>query len=459
LEELARALIAQARWADALKRTESASGDDRRLRTLRGLAYLEAGQLAKAREELAATSRNGKVPAEAAIYLAMVDAAQGQRELARQVLENAAKTSKGRAAVHVALGRLDLDEGKQKEAMAEFALAEADPRDWEGACGLGRLYLKAGQFSEAHQHLTLAVSRNKLHAEARAGLGQALIGLGEPARAKLELESALGLAPGYPAALRGLARLLLAQGKLDEARQQAQEAQRAEPASTDGAQLTGLLTVAGGNPQELLKKLERVAKTSPRDPAGYCELGETLVKLGESAAAKKAFESALKIDSENLRGRLGLVSAALPKGAKGVLKESELLIQETDQAAGPLKARAHALRARVLLALGEKEQAAAAAKRAVEADSSSADARLARGLVASAEKDDALAIEELSRALTVDPIVADAHLALAASLMRDPDMLERAQFEVDAYLRIAPKGPDAAMAKKIAEVIRKKLAD
>ncbi|MGI5862332.1 MAG: tetratricopeptide repeat protein [Myxococcales bacterium] len=456
-EELARALIAQGRYGEALKVTDGAPGDDRRLRIVRGIARFEMGQPAKARVEFAATVRNGKVPTEVAIYLALIDAAEGQRETARGVLESAIKVSKERPGLaRAALGRLYLEEGNEAQAIAELKAAEADPRDWEGACTLGRHHLKADRFQDALEHLNIAVERNRWHQEARLALGATLLALGQAAQAQEHFASALRLGPSG-AGNRGLARALLAQGKLAEARRHSNLAARQEPKHPDNTRLAAQIALASGDAREALRGLQRAVRAAPREPEGFCELGELLVKVGELSDAKKAFRTALSLDRTSLRARLGLVNAALPKEARSVRQKSEQLVARTADSEPRVKARALALNARVLLALGHQGKAAERARAAVQADDSSADAHLSLALVAKATKDSELALAELKRVVGLDPTIAEAHLALADSLATDPTQLERALEEVKIYLRIAPKGPDAAVAKKYAAFLKKKL--
>jgi tetratricopeptide (TPR) repeat protein len=467
-EDLARALIAQGRAADALRRLEGikSGAENRTLHIVRGLARLELGQHQKAREELASTQRNGKVPTEAAVYLAMVDLAQGQVETARAVLESAAKLSKGRGSAQVALGRLALEQGRDEKAAEAFKAAEADRRDWEGACSLGRLELKAGRAAEAKKHLRIALDRNRQHVEARLAMGEALLALGELAPARVELEAVVAQAAlpqmavpisSAATARRRLSRVCLAQGELAAARRHLAEAGRMEPRNPEVALLSAQLAMAAGNTAEGLRALERAARASPNEPSAFCELGEAHLKLGNAAAARTAFQAALKLDPTHLRARLGMVASALPQGASGVARESEDLVRATRGTA--LRARALALSARVHLAQGQIKSGAERARQAVAADDGSADAHLAMALAASSGKprDDRLAISELMRVVAADPVIAEAHLALADSLARDEQGdRARAIAELETYLRIAPKGPSAESAKKALARLRKK---
>jgi tetratricopeptide (TPR) repeat protein len=467
-EDLARALVAQGRAADALRRLEGigAGAEDRTLHIVRGLARLELGQHQKAREELASTQRNGKVPTEAAVYLAMVDLAQGQVETARAVLESAAKLSKGRGSAQVALGRLALEQGRDEKAAEAFKAAEADRRDWEGACSLGRLELKAGRAAEAKKHLRIALDRNRQHVEARLAMGEALLALGElaPARAELEAVVAQAALPqmavpvsSAATARRRLSRVCLAQGELAAARRHLAEAGRMEPRNPEVALLSAQIAMAAGNTAEGLRALEHAARASPNEPSAYCELGEAHLKLGNAAAARTAFQAALKLDPAHLRARLGMVASALPQGASGVAKESEELVRATRDTA--LAARALALSARVHLAQGQIKSGAERARQAVDADGGSADAHFAMALAANHGKprDDRLAISELMRVVAADPVNAEARLALADSLARDEGGdRARAIAELETYLRIAPKGPSVETAKKALARLRKK---
>lgn len=470
-EELARALIAEGRFADALRRLDGApaGADERSMHVVRGLARFELGQLRQAREELAATQRNGKVPTEAAVYLAMVDLAQGQVDTARAVLESAAKLAKGRATAQVALGRLALEQGRDEKAAEAFKAAEADRRDWEGACSLGRLELRGGRAAEAKKHLALALARNRQHVEARLALGEALLSLGELAGARAEFEAVVAQAAqphmAVPAAAaatarRRLSRAHLAQGELAAARRHLAEAGRLEPRHPELARLSAQIALAAGNSAEGLRALEQAARASPNEPLGFCELGEVHLKLGNAAAARTAFQAALKLDPGHLRARLGMVASALPQGAAAVSRESEELVRATRGTA--LAARALAISARVHLAQNQLKTGAERARQAVAADDGSADAHLALALAANNSKprDDRLAVSELMRVVAADPVIAEAHLALADSLARDEGGDRgRAIAELEMYLRIAPKGPYVDTAKKALARLKKKALD
>jgi tetratricopeptide (TPR) repeat protein len=248
--------------------------------------------------------------------------------------------------------------------------------------------------------------------------------------------------------LRALSRAQLALGDLAQARSTARRAERAEPHHADGNRLLGQLALASGDAPRALAILQAAVRSSPRDPLAHCELGELQLKIGNPTAAGKAFESALRIDRNHVRARLGMVHAAIPAGARQFLKESETLVAETTRHEPPVRARALALNARVYLSLKSLDAAKARAEEAVAALESSADAHYALALVAQHRQDPDAAVGELGRVLSLDPSLAEAHLALALSLGAKKEH-SRATSEIDAYLHLAPSGKDAAAARKL----------
>lgn len=455
LEELCRVLIARGRIDQALERAQ-AIPDKRRLALIRGIARFEQGDLVKARQELNATRRDGKVPLEAAVYLATIDAMQGRHEAARAVLDRAAqKTGRLRAAALVGLGRLYQTNGRRVEALAAYEDAGKVPGDWEGPCSLGRMQLAEASFEKAKSSFELALSRNRFHREARVGLGHALLALGDAEAARKAFEAVLE-GGRDAAAHRGLARALLAMADVRQARRHATLARRLEPKSPDNARLFGQIALASGDAQGALRSLEKQLADEPANPDLLSDLGEVQLKIGEVAAAEKSFEAALKSDKTHLRARLGTVNVALPERARNVMKLSDTLVKETTSAPAPLRARALALQSRVQLSLNRKEKARELAEQAVAAFDGSADAHFALALAAKAQDDHVLGQNELQRVVALDPSFAEAHLSLAESLARDPANRKRAIAELEAYLRIAPKGPYAPIASKALAGLKKR---
>ena len=120
--------------------------DARKVALMRGIAYFRLNDLKKARVELSSTQVNGKFPAEAAVYLALTDAAEdGGNEKAVETLEKFAATlRKNKSTVQVALARVYMQKGALDKARTQLEEAAKDPQDYEGNALLGELLLKAG---------------------------------------------------------------------------------------------------------------------------------------------------------------------------------------------------------------------------------------------------------------------------------------------------------------------------
>ena len=100
---LARARIGRGRFAEALEATEGADG--RAVRIQRAIARYRLGQWAEARAELEKTGRDGKLPADAAVWYGLVDVASGHAARALPLLEKLAEAKSPAPLAHLARGR------------------------------------------------------------------------------------------------------------------------------------------------------------------------------------------------------------------------------------------------------------------------------------------------------------------------------------------------------------------
>ncbi|HEY6100056.1 MAG TPA: tetratricopeptide repeat protein, partial [Anaeromyxobacter sp.] len=99
---LARARIGRGRFHEALAATEGQEG--RAIRVQRAIARFGLGQYAQAREELEKTAKDGKMPAEAAVWYTLADVATGKADRALPLLEKLAGAPSPPPLAHVALG-------------------------------------------------------------------------------------------------------------------------------------------------------------------------------------------------------------------------------------------------------------------------------------------------------------------------------------------------------------------
>jgi len=275
---LARARIARGRFAEAIAATATAEG--RAIWLERGIARYRLGQLAEARRELERTARDGRMPAEAALWYALTDVKLGRAEEARALLEKLAASSSPPPLTSVALGQALEALGRTGEAEAAYRAAiDRDPGAPEPHAALGTLLLARGDAAGAVPELAKAVAADPSDLDVRRTLGSARLATGEPSLARAELDAVLLGRPADLEAICLLSAAWLAEGEPREARRVADRG----------------LARAPGRPSLLLAAAR--AARAEGDRAAARSLAERAVKAagrGPEAAAARSLEAELR---------------------------------------------------------------------------------------------------------------------------------------------------------------------
>ena len=453
-EGMGRALIARDRERELISRFPAQS-DARRISLVRGMAFAKLGDWKRARGELAKTQVGGKYPSEAAIYLALADAAEGQPERAQSVLEKLAASSKrARGDVRVGLGTVYWQRGLLDKARSQFEEAAKEPDDYEGACALGRLLISIASVEAALEPLGKAVRRNPFHGEARLALATAQLQLGRLADAIAQLE-AWRDRPTSAAAHKSMAAALFRAGRIKEAEAAIAKSLSLDASDAESHRLKAQILFARGDGRDAFPEADKATKLKAADPENWCELGAALVRQGRADAAAKAYEEAVRHGAESICARVGLHYAQLPTATRSAPKE----LNELAGRAPEFWNRSFALStlARVLLSVGSAKEARKAAEQSVALYPFSGPAHLALGLCALRQKDDARALEELTKAVELDPTDAGGHLALADALSRSGPNAQAVE-HYQWYLRLAANGPDQLRVKRALAQLKKRLA-
>ena len=216
-EALGRVLLGRDRERELLQRFADDPG--RRMALLRGIAWGRLKDWKRARAELTRTSVSGKFPIEAVAWFALADAAEGEPDKAQTVLEKTLGAAKRpRADVAVALGKIYWQRGILDRAKAQFEGASRDPRDYEGACALGRLLWTSGSPERAVEPLQLSIQRNRTHGESRHALARVYVALAKPAEALAQAEAWASENPSSAAAQKDTALALAQQVEVEGVR-------------------------------------------------------------------------------------------------------------------------------------------------------------------------------------------------------------------------------------------------
>ncbi|HTS81305.1 MAG TPA: tetratricopeptide repeat protein [Myxococcaceae bacterium] len=454
-EALGRVLLGRDRERELLQRFADENG--RRIALLRGIAWGRLKDWKKARAELARTAVGGKFPIEAVAWLALADAAEGEPEKAQNVLERTLGAAKRpRADVAVALGKVYWQRGIIDRAKAQFEGASHDPRDYEGACALGRLLWLSGSPERAVEPLQLSIQRNRSHGESRHALARVYLALAKPADAQAQAEAWASENPSSAAAQKDVAFALAQQGKWKDADAAISRSLKLEPQDPESHRLRASLLFARGDGRGGFAELQKANSLAPKDSEVFCAIGRAFVRQGNLPQAQKAYQAALREEPTSVCGMAGEV---LLKPAAGKPQLSKL--QGLSSAAPRATDRAWAAVAasRVALANGRVQDAKHSAELAVELQPFLSDAALAEGLVLRRLRDETRARELLIRAVQLDPADGPSRLALADALAAGGDTdARRAYDEYVNFTRLAPKSPDLPRVKKLMPALKKRAA-
>ncbi|BDG02760.1 tetratricopeptide repeat protein [Anaeromyxobacter oryzae] len=256
---LARARIGRGRFVESLAATDGVDG--RAVRIQRAIARYRLGQLGLARAELERTARDGRMPAEAAVWYALTDLGQGRADRARGLLEKLTATRNPPPGAHVALGRVLEAQGRPADAERAYrAAVERDPSSPEPNVALGALLLARGDVPAALSPLEKAVAADPADLDARRALGAARLAAGAPSAARADLDAVL----------------------------------LGRPADRDALRLVSAAWLAEGQPAEARRAAERGLAAAPRDPALLVAAARAALATDDRGTAKALADRALK---------------------------------------------------------------------------------------------------------------------------------------------------------------------
>lgn len=455
-EGLGRVYLARSREKE-LVADKRLQGGGQKAALVRGIAYVRLGDLKNARTELAKTKVNDKVPAEAAIYLALADAQEEGGDRAVALLEKlAASTKRHRATVQVALARVYMQKNQLTKAMELLEQAAKDPADSEANALLGELLLEGEQYELAVKSLTRAVERNGSHAPSRRQLTRTLIFLGQ-------LPEALKQAEGWVAdnalseeAQRNLGIALFYAGRFKEAEAALAKASKGLPDDAESWRMRARVQFALGDQKDAMKALEASNRIDPKDAQTFCDIGYAFVRQGNADTAIAAFQAAAREAPKAPCGKVGPVWAK-PFGGKPAIRDMEALTTQPNVSSVD-EAMALAALSRVQLNAGVMKDARANAEKATQLHPALGPGWLALGMVAQKQKDDATAALALTKAVETDGASSLAHLALADQLAKgDDESVKKALAEYQQVLSLSQSEADLGRVRRTVPLLQKRL--
>src|SRR5262249_8254009 len=288
--------------------------------------------------------------------------------------------------------------------------ASRDPRDYEGACALGRLLWTSGSPERAVEPLQLSITRNRSHGESRHALARVYLAQAKPAEALTQAGAWAEENPGSAAAQKDIALALAQQGKWKESEAAVSRALKIEPQDAESHRLRANLLFARGDGRGGFAALQKANALAPKDSEGFCAIGRAFLRQGKVQQAQKAYEAAQREDPSSVCGLAGEVLLK-PTQGKPQLSKLQGLSSAAPRAAD--RAWAAVAASRVALAAGRVQDAKHGAELAAELQPFLSDAALAQGLVLRKLRVVGQALEAPIRAVQLDPADGPSRLALA----------------------------------------------
>lgn len=282
--------------------------------------------------------------------------------------------------------------------------------------------------------------------------GEAKLAAGDAQAAKVLFERAISEHPQDPRAHLdlGIAQEML--GDRSGAEATYRRAIALKPDLAEALNNLGVLRREAGELPEAIELLRRATAANPESASAQQNLALALEDAGDGAGAKAAYEASLTIEPESVMTRVnyGLLLVAL-----GDRPQAQVQLSKAQGAADGNRPALLAI-GNGQRQLGDGPAAVAALQLAIAAgDGSPTPALLAELALAQRLADDrAGAIASLEQALELDSSYATAHYLLG-NLQAASKAFGKAERHYQAYLKLAPDGPQAARARERLSVVRK----
>lgn len=374
------------------------------------------------------------------------------------------------------LGAIALAQGKIEEAKAAFSrILEQHPEHVVATIHLSKLLMQAGDVNGAESKLRATLTHHAGDAQLKAALGEVLLAQGKTNEALLEIKEALKALPGNETLLITYASASKEAGEIQAATESYEKVLTSNPTSIPAlsglmqlfisenqtSKAEALLSKAIGTdpPLELAKLRAQILSETGAGESGvamvladserlkdaeiYAHLGTLYLQAELDGEASKAFAQAIRLVPNHavawvgkgyLEERAGNLGTAYGNAERAERNATTVLV----------RARAMALKARVKYQRGSFDDAQKTAEQAVAIDPRCADAHLVLANVIKETRKGNITTELRLAVAGLSPL-AEAYALLAEKLGSGKEACAAAT----RYLRAAPNGYDASVARRI----------
>ncbi|MGQ0720123.1 MAG: tetratricopeptide repeat protein [Candidatus Eiseniibacteriota bacterium] len=410
----------------------------------------------------------------------------GRFDDAEQAWLTAVRWDSSLVAERVALAEIALEDGRAAEAVARMDEAVRAGGESPEALALRGLALAAaGRAVEARTAVDRALALGPESITARIARARLALAGGSSEEAVAELERLAGAHPEDPDVHSALARGRLASGDGEGARTALARALALDSGRPPDRRLRARLLLDSADFDGAAREFARLLRDNPRDAVALEGIGACAFAKGDPEAAEAAFQHAIESAPESAdahfalarfrirqgrfdeavallrRARARALAPALQEQIDATLAEAYLALGEPQNAAAitdgllhknPASPAGRAVllaHSRWLLEHGDAAQAQDLAGRALAADSTDAEALVARAEASAALGRTAEAERELRALLAAGRGGAATYLALARLCLAGERLREALSFATEGE-RLAPDEPDFAVIRGFA---------
>ena len=249
-------------------------------------------------------------------------------------------------------------------------LLKENPRNGEARIAKARMLLVDGKLDEALTHAKEAVNADRGLPAAHYTLGLIALERRDLAAAESACREVVKSTPRAGAAQLQLARHQLVRGDAAGALSAAEEAARQRPDDVDAAVLVSRSLRAQGDVARAEREISARLAKNPQAASLHLELGNIALQRGQTAAARGAYEEAMRLQPTLHEARVGLITADIAE--KNVTAAQDRIGEWRAQA--PDDVRLKVLSARVDLVAGRAAEAERLLRDIVTADASQLEA-------------------------------------------------------------------------------------
>lgn len=397
-----------------LNRAKEIQPDNLEVRLRLGKFFMALGRFEDARNEALFVLQRQPELEEAPILFAGSAVKPAEIEDSRRRLQSLPPALLNTAPVVVALGSLDLRQGKSKEAEAAFKRAETiAPKSGVVQSSIGAMYWSQNDLPAADRAFALAAEQSPPRSTRRLQYGQFKLRINDIAGARTVFERLIKETPDFLPALMGLAEVASkeaeilskekdatkAPAKYAEASAALEKVLSRDPLHPDAMLMNARILLAKNDPAKSILELDKMLRTYPQSAPAHHLLGNAQAAAGDTEKAMASFRQALTYAPGFIDAALALAGLNIRKGEfAAALVPLRAIVQQR-----PDIAPARLLLADAYRGLGNLNDALAIYRQMSEANPTSPETPMLMGMVLLQQSQWALAREAFAKALQAAP--------------------------------------------------------